>query len=227
MKSLAPAKKIAVLRSCVSAVGMVFIMLATSNCSSTGSGFGDLVGHCSGSCSTATAASASVYLANQGFTITKASSYLGNCAAAPSNVCGNNSVVNPATGTFHFPQQTQVSGMCTTGGAAANQISMVVNYSSNGIMTPQLTDINGVPYSMYTTTCDNGRFNFIVTPPGVPAGNIALIYPYGPSDIPSLKSNLYNLTTQGLQLVVTLSTGPSLAALSTASQFATTFYVNY
>lgn len=195
-------------------LSLIFVLLGTTNCSSTSTGF-DLSSFCSTSCSTATASSPTIYISNQGFTIPKALSLLGNCSLSlgvGSGWCGNSlSTATPLT-TLIYRQQMQVSGYCSTGGSAVTLISYSVNQTINGLPVPYLSDLYGVPYSNYSTTCDNGRFNLLITPP---------------NDGQNIAASYTGATSAAMQLIVTLQTGASTSALAVASQFATTFYVSY
>ncbi len=176
---------------------LAFLMIATNNCAGTGTGFQSMSGFCSGTCATATASGPSVYLSSQGFVIGKAGTLFYTSYAASQ---------------AYYKQQFQVSGMCTTGGAAVNQISLSVNHTVAGLPVPYATDLYGSAYSNYSTTCDSGRFNLIITPPADGSNNAA---------------TFAGTVSPAMQLVVTLKTGASLSALTVASQFATTFYVTY
>ena len=214
------------------AIGLAFVMIATNNCSGHGTGFGSIAGFCSNNCATATASSASVYLPTQGFSIIKGQSYLGNCntLGIGTMACGVPATLGgtaAAIPIYYFPQQIQVSGMCSTAGAAVNQISFQVNHIPSGSINgvPYLTDINGVPYANYSTTCDNGRFTIMLTPPPYNAAD-PKVYPLAATNLQLLTLN-FNSVSDPLQLMVTIKTGSSMLNLAVAASFATNFYVSY
>jgi hypothetical protein len=110
-----------------------------------------------------------------------------------------------------FRQSIQISGICSTGGAAVNTITYTV--SQGAVTYPN--DIYNNPYANYSTTCENGMYTLIITPP-----------PDGINQVGGIAVSPAATQSQAFHLSVSINTGPTLASL-TSTTFATTFYVTY
>jgi hypothetical protein len=107
-----------------------------------------------------------------------------------------------------YREQIVLSGVCTTGLNAYNNITYSV--SSAGVTYNY--DMYGNPYSNYSTVCDNGIFSLVITPPPDINNN--------PATITTNQSGVYTLN-------LSLNTGASANTTLTSTTFSTSFYAEY
>jgi hypothetical protein len=137
------------------------------------------------------------------------SSYTPSCVGG-SGICDGNqpsSTVESGVDVY-YRQQIVLSGVCTTGLNAYNNITYSV--SSAGVTYNY--DMYGNSYSNYSTVCDNGIFSLVITPPPDALNN--------PATSTTNQSGVYTLN-------LSINTGASANATLTATTFSTSFYAEY
>jgi hypothetical protein len=218
-------------------IALLATALALSACTGQTTGFSSTAsGYCAGSsCTALLGNNPSIFISSQGVVMPKLTSYIRSLpvidvpSVGPKSAPAFNTWI-PASITPHFfNQRSEISGTCNTGGAIAHQITYSIKDTSGSIIG---ADIYTNPYPSATVTtlptvnpymsptyCENGHFNFIVTPPGG-----YLCKSTGLAASPDTYCGdpvvLYYIDVQ-------LWTGSDLSHLTPATSFETSFSVQY